>query len=52
VLASNSVSYGKAPPYLPVLEFLKAYSGIEAYNAARNILAAGPANRLNASSPR
>jgi class 3 adenylate cyclase len=30
VLESNSVSYGKATPYLPVIDLLKAYCGIEA----------------------
>jgi class 3 adenylate cyclase len=29
VLTSNSVSYGKATPYLPVLDLLKGYCGID-----------------------
>ena len=33
--ASNSVSYGKATPYLPVIDFLKAYFGIEARDDTR-----------------
>jgi class 3 adenylate cyclase/tetratricopeptide (TPR) repeat protein len=35
VLESHSVSYGKATPYLPVLDLLRAYCGIEARDDAR-----------------
>jgi predicted ATPase len=34
-LASHSVSYGKASPYLPVIELLKGYFGIEPQDDAR-----------------
>jgi predicted ATPase len=37
VLASGSVSYGKATSYLPAIELLKAYCGIEARDDARRI---------------
>jgi predicted ATPase len=33
-LGSSSVSYGKATPYLPATDLLKAYLGIEAHNEA------------------
>src|SRR5581483_2700839 len=35
VLESGSVSYGKATSYLPVIDLLKSYSGIEAADDAR-----------------
>jgi class 3 adenylate cyclase/tetratricopeptide (TPR) repeat protein len=35
ILASSSVSYGKATPYLPVIDLLKDYFGIEARDEAR-----------------
>ncbi|HSX76958.1 MAG TPA: AAA family ATPase, partial [Candidatus Saccharimonadia bacterium] len=35
VLESSSVSYGKATPYLPVIDLLKAYCGIEARDDSR-----------------
>jgi class 3 adenylate cyclase/tetratricopeptide (TPR) repeat protein len=35
LLASSSVSYGKATPYLPVIDLLKAYFGIEVHDDAR-----------------
>jgi tetratricopeptide (TPR) repeat protein len=35
LLASSSVSYGKATPYLPVIDFLKAYFGIEVHDDTR-----------------
>jgi hypothetical protein len=35
VLESSSVSYGKATPYFPVIDLLKAYCGIEAHDDAR-----------------
>jgi class 3 adenylate cyclase/tetratricopeptide (TPR) repeat protein len=35
VLESSSVSYGKATPYFPVVDLLKAYCGIEAHDDAR-----------------
>jgi class 3 adenylate cyclase len=37
LLASSSVSYGKATPYLPVIDLLKAYFGIEARDDARKM---------------
>src|SRR5262249_24986026 len=37
LLASNSVSYGKATAYLPVLELLKGYFQIEPRDNARRI---------------
>jgi class 3 adenylate cyclase len=37
VLESHSVSYGKATPYLPLLELLKAYFGIEASDDVRKV---------------
>jgi tetratricopeptide (TPR) repeat protein len=37
VLASGSVSYGKATSYLPVIDLLKAYCGIEDRDDARRI---------------
>jgi class 3 adenylate cyclase/tetratricopeptide (TPR) repeat protein len=36
-LDSHSVSYGKATPYLPVIDLLKAYGQIEARDDARRI---------------
>ena len=36
-LASSSVSYGKATPYLPVVDFLKAYGQIEVRDEPRRI---------------
>jgi class 3 adenylate cyclase/tetratricopeptide (TPR) repeat protein len=36
-LESGSVSYGKATPYLPVIDLLKAYGQIEARDDARRI---------------
>ena len=35
VLTSNSVSYGKATPYLPVLDLLKGYCGIDSHEDLR-----------------
>jgi class 3 adenylate cyclase/tetratricopeptide (TPR) repeat protein len=35
LLASSSVSYGKATPYLPIIDLLKAYCGIEVHDDAR-----------------
>ena len=35
VLESNAVSYGTATPYLPVIDLLKAYCGIEARDDSR-----------------
>jgi class 3 adenylate cyclase/tetratricopeptide (TPR) repeat protein len=35
LLASSSVSYGKATPYLPVIDLLKAYFGIEVHDDTR-----------------
>jgi class 3 adenylate cyclase/tetratricopeptide (TPR) repeat protein len=37
ILESGSVSYGKATPYLPVIDFLKAYFQVEARDDARKI---------------
>ena len=37
LLESRSVSYGKATPYLPIADLLKAYFQIEARDAARQI---------------
>ena len=37
VLESGSVSYGKATPYLPVIDLLKAYCRIEARDDARAV---------------
>jgi class 3 adenylate cyclase/tetratricopeptide (TPR) repeat protein len=37
LLASSSVSYGKATPYLPVIDLLRAYCQIEARDDARRI---------------
>jgi tetratricopeptide (TPR) repeat protein len=37
LLASSSVSYGKATPYLPVIDLLKAYGQIEGRDDARRI---------------
>ena len=37
LLESGSVSYGKATPYLPVIDLVKAYCGIEARDDARRI---------------
>lgn len=37
VLESGSVSYGKATPYLPVIDLLKGYFGIEERGDARDI---------------
>jgi class 3 adenylate cyclase/tetratricopeptide (TPR) repeat protein len=37
VLESSSVSYGKATPYLPVIDLLKAYCGIEARDDQRRV---------------
>src|SRR5262249_21853492 len=37
VLESSSVSYGKATPYLPVRDLLKAYCQIEEHDAGRRI---------------
>ena len=37
VLESGSVSYGKATAYLPVIDLLKSYCGIEARDDARRI---------------
>jgi class 3 adenylate cyclase/tetratricopeptide (TPR) repeat protein len=34
-LESRSVSYGKATPYLPIVDLLKGYVGIEAHDEAR-----------------
>jgi predicted ATPase len=36
-LDSGSVSYGKATPYLPVIDLLKAYCQIEAHDAPRRV---------------
>jgi class 3 adenylate cyclase/tetratricopeptide (TPR) repeat protein len=35
VLTSNAVSYGKATPYLPVLDLLKGYCGIDSHEDLR-----------------
>jgi class 3 adenylate cyclase/tetratricopeptide (TPR) repeat protein len=35
VLTSNSASYGKATPYLPVLDLLKGYCGIDSHEDPR-----------------
>ena len=35
MLASNSVSYGKATPYLPVIDLLKGYCGIDSRDDLR-----------------
>ena len=35
LLASNSVSYGKATAYLPIIDLLKAYFGLEPWDNAR-----------------
>jgi class 3 adenylate cyclase len=35
ILESSAVSYGKATPYVPVVDLLKAYCGIEAHDDAR-----------------
>ncbi len=35
ILSSSSVSYGKATPYLPIIDLLKDYFGIEAHDEAR-----------------
>src|SRR5215212_5542274 len=37
VLESGSVSYGKATSYLPVIDLLKAYYGVEARDDARRV---------------
>ncbi len=37
VLESGSVSYGRASPYLPVIDLLKSYCGIEARDDGRRI---------------
>jgi hypothetical protein len=37
VLESRSVSYGKATPFLPVIELLKAYFQIDRHDDARHI---------------
>ncbi|MFQ6024021.1 MAG: adenylate/guanylate cyclase domain-containing protein [Acidiferrobacterales bacterium] len=37
VLETNSVSYGKATPFLPVIDFLKGYFQIEARDESRKI---------------
>ena len=37
VLAASSVSYGKATPYLPVIDLLKAYFHVEARDDARRV---------------
>ena len=37
LLASHSVSYGKATAYLPVIDLLKAYCGVETRDDARRI---------------
>jgi len=37
ILESSSASYGKATPYLPVIDLLKAYCQIEARDEARKI---------------
>jgi len=37
ILESGSVSYGKATPYLPVIDLLKAYFQIEQHDDARKI---------------
>ena len=37
ILASSSVSYGKATPYLPVIDLLKGYFGIAAHEEARRV---------------
>jgi class 3 adenylate cyclase/tetratricopeptide (TPR) repeat protein len=37
VLESRSVSYGKASPYLPVIDLLKSYCGIEAQDDVRRV---------------
>jgi hypothetical protein len=37
ILETNSVSYGKASTYLPVIDLLRAYVGIEARHAARTL---------------
>jgi class 3 adenylate cyclase len=37
LLASHSVSYGKATPYLPVIDLLKAYCQIEDRNDGRRV---------------
>jgi hypothetical protein len=37
ILESGSVSYGKATPYLPVIELLKAYFGIQDRDGQREI---------------
>jgi class 3 adenylate cyclase/tetratricopeptide (TPR) repeat protein len=39
VLESASVSYGKATPYLPVIDLLKRYAHVEAHDDARTIRA-------------
>jgi hypothetical protein len=39
VLESNSVSYGKATSYLPVIDLLKGYCGIEARETTRSLQA-------------
>jgi predicted ATPase len=36
-LDSRSVSYGKATPYLPIIDLLRAYCQIEAHDNARRI---------------
>jgi class 3 adenylate cyclase/tetratricopeptide (TPR) repeat protein len=38
LLESRSTSYGKATPYLPVVDLLKAYFGIEDRNEGRRVL--------------
>jgi class 3 adenylate cyclase/tetratricopeptide (TPR) repeat protein len=37
VLESRSVSYGKATSYLPVIDLLKSYCGVDAWDDARRI---------------
>ena len=37
MLEAGSVSYGKATSYLPVVELLKSYGGIESGDDARRI---------------
>src|SRR5262249_43811258 len=37
VLESNSVSYGRATPYLPVIELLRHYFQISVHDSARSI---------------
>jgi class 3 adenylate cyclase/tetratricopeptide (TPR) repeat protein len=36
-LESHSVSYGKATPYLPVIDLLKAYCGVDSHDDTRRV---------------